>query len=284
MLEGKYLDVITRLEHLEAAGAEELGDQIPHFILQDNLYGVDLSPEAVEITQLALWIRSATRGQTLATLSRNIVHGNSLVHDPAIDKPGFDWRNRFPNVFDRAEVGFDCVIGNPPWERMDLSEREFFSLPAPEIATATTGAKRRKLVERLEIEDPALFGQYTAAKNWTDRQRRYCQDTGKYPLTGKGRTNLYAVFAEMASQILSRNGRVGLLTPSGIATDNTTKDFFAFVAENDRLIRLYDFENRTKKFFPDVDGRFKFCIFNFGGLDAVHKPADFAFFLHKVDD
>ena len=107
-LEGKYLDIVTRLEHLGATGAEELGDQIPHFILQDNLYGVDLSPEAVEITQLALWIRSATRGQTLATLSRNIVHGNSLVHDPEVDSAGFVWRERFPEVFSST---MDC---SPP--------------------------------------------------------------------------------------------------------------------------------------------------------------------------
>ena len=139
-------------------------EQVPTFILQENLYGVDLSPEAVEITQLALWIRSASPGQLLAKLSENIVHGNSLVHDPAVHPAGFDWRERFPDVFSpspsgrgagvnrrREARGFDCVIGNPPWERMKLQEREFFSLPAPEIATATNAAKRRQLVAKLEV-------------------------------------------------------------------------------------------------------------------------------------
>ena len=126
-------------------------EQVPTFILRENLYGVDLFPEAVEITQLALWIRSASPGQLLAKLSENIVHGNSLVHDPEIHPAGFDWRKRFPDVFNREEAGFDCVIGNPPWERMKLQEREFFSLPAPEIATATNAAKRRQLIAKLRI-------------------------------------------------------------------------------------------------------------------------------------
>ena len=73
---------------------------------------MDLSEQSVEITQLALWIRSARRGKTLADLSRNIVRGNSLAET---DLPhAFDWNARFPEVFDREPSGFDCVVGNPP--------------------------------------------------------------------------------------------------------------------------------------------------------------------------
>ncbi len=284
VLEQRYHEVASHLEQHDDPEAEKLDDHVPHMILGDNLYGVDLSPEAVEITQLALWIRSATPGQTLATLSRNIVHGNSLVHDSAMHSDGFDWREQFPEVFNRPESGFDCVIGNPPWERMDLSEREFFSLPAPEIATATTGAKRKKLVEALEDEDPALHARYLETKAGIDKLREYCQQSGAYPLTGKGRTNLYAAFAELAYQLVAPSGRVGLLTPSGIASDLTTMDFFAAIAENSRLIRLYDFENRTRKFFPEVDNRFKFCILVFGGSAVTFDAADFVFFAHHVEE
>jgi len=135
------MEVVGHLEQAGAKNAAKFAEQVPQWILQDNLYGVDLSREAVEITQLA-------PGQTLATLSENIVHGNSLVHDAEVHPDGFDWRERFPQVFDRKvrcrrdQQGFDCVIGNPPWERIKLQEREFFSLPAPEIATATNAAKR----------------------------------------------------------------------------------------------------------------------------------------------
>ncbi|MEQ8838949.1 MAG: N-6 DNA methylase, partial [Lacipirellulaceae bacterium] len=189
-LESRYFEV---LEHLTQLGNKKAKEQavvqqalVPQWILEDNLYGVDLSPEAVEITQLALWIRSATPGQTLAKLSENIVHGNSLVHDAEVHPAGFDWRERFAHVFDREQQGFDCVIGNPPWERIKLQEREFFSLPAPEIATATNAAKRRKLVATLESEDPALYERYEQAQEAAASLLTYCRKSDQYPLTGKG--------------------------------------------------------------------------------------------------
>jgi len=302
VLEHRYHEAIGHLDALGDPRAKDHAASVAEYILNDNLYGVDLSPEAVEITQLALWIRSATPGRTLATLARNIVHGNSLVHDPAIDPAGFDWRERFPEVFDRTpeHAGFDCVIGNPPWERIKLQEREFFSIPAPEIATATNAAKRRTLVAKLESDDPKLYQRYQEALAAAETLLTYCRKSGEYPLTGKGDINTYAVFAELASRIVAPRGRVGLLTPSGIASDKTTKDFFASIAENDRLIRLFDFENRTKTFFPDVDGRFKFCILNFRGAlpsppgrgaggegasgGASGDAADFVFFAHRIED
>ncbi len=284
VLEHRYAEATGHLAALEDPQADNHAARIPEYILNDNLYGVDLSAEAVEITQLALWIRSAVPGRTLATLSHNIVHGNSLVHDPEVHPDGFDWKERFREVFDRPESGFDCVIGNPPWERLDLSEREFFSLSAPKIATATTGAKRKTLIAKLERDDPDLFALYQSTKAMIDSQRDYCRKSGSYPLTGKGRTNTYAVFAELASRVVAPRGRVGLLVPSGIVSDNTTQHFFASLVQTSRLIRVFDFENRTKKLFPEVDGRFKFCIFNFGGEETRHTQAEYVFFAHQMED
>lgn len=301
VLEARYHEVLGHLDPSGQRDAKRLASQVPSFILRENLYGVDLSPEAVEITQLALWIRSASPGQLLENLSENIIRGNSLVHDPEVDPAGFDWRERFPAVFSPRpsdgsgaggeggsdavrEPGFDCVIGNPPWERIKLQEREFFSLPAPEIATATNAAKRRQLVAQLQSSDPALFERYQEALRAADSLLTYCRTSGQYPLTGKGDINTYAAFAELASQLVAPHGRVGLLVPSGIASDMTTKDFFAAIAESNRLIRLYDFENRLKRFFPDVDSRFKFSILNFGGKETTAPHADFFFFAHRIED
>ncbi|MDD3896931.1 MAG: N-6 DNA methylase [Candidatus Peribacteraceae bacterium] len=283
VLEQRYNEVIGYLEQSGEKGTKELFDQVPQFILQKNLYGVDLSPEAVEITQLALWIRSATPGHTLAKLADNIVHGNSLVHDPKVDTNGFKWEERFPDVFEGEAGGFDCVVGNPPWERIKLQEREFFAVSAPEIATATNAAKRRKLVEALKAENPELYRKYQEALAGAEAHLKYCHKSGEYPLTGKGDTNLYAVFAELAFQLVSPRGRVGFLVPSGIASDKTTKDFFAAIAESNRLIRLYDFENK-KNFFPDIDGRIRFCILNFGGAESATDAADFVFFIHRIEE
>ena len=282
-LELRYYEVIGHLEQAGEDQAKELFGQVPEFILQKNLYGVDLSAEAVEITQLALWIRSATPGHTLAKLSANIVHGNSLMHDDKTHAAGFDWKTRFRAVFEREESGFDCVIGNPPWERMKLLEREFFSFSAPEIATATNAAIRAKLIEKLKSEQPKLFESYQQAMALADSLLTYCRKSGEYPLTGQGDINMYAVFAELASQLVAPHGRVGLLVPSGIASDMTTKDFFSSVADSNRLIRLYDFENK-KVFFPEVHPSFRFCILNFAGHAVLISDASFVFFAHQVEE
>ena len=121
---------------------------------------------------------------------------------------------------------------------MKLQEREFFSLPAPEIATATNAAKRRQLVAKLESDDPALYERYQQALAAADSLLTYCRTSDEYPLTGKGDINTYAVFAELAYRLVAPHGRVGLLVPSGIASDMTTKDFFAAVAESNRLDSL----------------------------------------------
>ena len=87
-------------------------------ILNQNLYGVDLSPESVEITKLSLWLKTAERGKTLTYLDNNIKVGNSIISDPAVDPYAFDWEIEFPEVF--ASGGFDLVIGNPPYVRQEL--------------------------------------------------------------------------------------------------------------------------------------------------------------------
>jgi type I restriction-modification system DNA methylase subunit len=123
LLEEHYLRLADGLRLHDEAAANKLEEAAPDHILADNLYGVDLSQQAVEITQLALWLRSARYGRTLADLSHNIVQGNSLVTDRNVHPKALDWKEAFPTVFNRQGSGFDCVIGNPPWERLKLQER-----------------------------------------------------------------------------------------------------------------------------------------------------------------
>jgi hypothetical protein len=278
-----YEYILYNLDFHEGRKHDELYEKVADFILHDNLYGVDLSPQAVEIAQLSLWIRSAQQGKTLADLSRNIVCGNSLVADPDVDTRALDWERAFPEVFGRKERGFDCVIGNPPWERMKLQEREYFDIVDTRISTAVNAAERRRLIKKLEQERPEIHDKYLEAKAEADKNLDYVRSSGRYPLTGKGDINTYAVFAELASRIVSPAGRVGLLLPSGIATDDTTKDFFGALVSGHRLSAVYDFENR-EKIFPDVDGRFKFSAFLFGGTGITTREFDFVFFAHSMDE
>lgn len=283
IFEEKYTDLVVLIAQSDEKRAGKLKDQIPDFILHDNIFGVDLSPSAVEIAQLSLWLQSAKEGKSLADLSKNIVCGNSLVSDPNITPHTMDWQKTFPDVFSRANPGFDCVIGNPPWERFTIKNREFFDVSAPEVLDVSTAAESRELIEKLKKKNPSVYEHYIRAKEMVDKTTDYIRQCDRFPLTCKGDINTYAVFAELAKSIVSPIGRVGLLVPSGIATDNTTKEFFAELTDSNSLIALYDFENR-KKIFPDVDGRYKFCIFLFGGSQTKTKSADFFFFAHNIDD
>ncbi len=100
----------------ELRGRRDLFD-LDRRILQNNLYGVDLNGEAVQIARLSLWIKTAQRGKTLTSLDHTIHEGNSLIDDPAVHAKAFDWRAAFPEVFEKG--GFDVVVGNPPYVRQE---------------------------------------------------------------------------------------------------------------------------------------------------------------------
>lgn len=107
------------IDEMEAkvAGESLVFPNVENSILENNLFGVDINEESVEIAQLALWLRTAKPQRKLNTLSQNIKCGNSLISDPAVagDK-AFDWQKEFPKVFEKG--GFDVVIGNPPYVQL----------------------------------------------------------------------------------------------------------------------------------------------------------------------
>ena len=101
---------------------------VENSILENNLYGVDINEESVEIAQLALWLRTAKPHRKLNSLNQNIKCGNSLISDPAVagDK-AFDWQKEFPQVFEKG--GFDVVIGNPPYVQVGcipVKDKEYY--------------------------------------------------------------------------------------------------------------------------------------------------------------
>lgn len=98
----------------DLADESALFDVVKRNILTDNLYGVDLNPESVEISKLSLWIKTANRNDQLTSLDDNIKCGNSLIDDPSVaGDRAFDWETEFPEIMENG--GFDVVIGNPPY-------------------------------------------------------------------------------------------------------------------------------------------------------------------------
>ena len=98
----------------DLTGTKDLFSDTTREILQNNIFGVDLNKESVEITKLSLWLKTADKNKTLATLENNIKCGNSLIDDVEIaGELAFDWEKEFPQVFKNG--GFDVVVGNPPY-------------------------------------------------------------------------------------------------------------------------------------------------------------------------
>ena len=106
----KYLDD----KIFDLVGTSDLFSDRTKEILQNNIFGVDLNRESVEITKLSLWLKTADKNKTLASLENNIKCGNSLIDEPEIaGNLAFNWEKEFPKVFTNG--GFDIVVGNPPY-------------------------------------------------------------------------------------------------------------------------------------------------------------------------
>ena len=208
------------------------------------------------------------------------------------DERFFNWQVAFPGVWSEWESngihgGFDAVIGNPPWDRMKLQQVEWFVSRRREIALAQRAADRKRMIADLEKAGDPLAHDFATASERAVAATRMARTSGDYPLLSSGDINLYSLFVERAMTIVKPDGMVGLLTPSGIASDKTAARFFKGVSTQGRLRALYDFENRRTRyemhpFFPDVDSRFKFCAFIASPTPTEEAPAKCAFFLQGV--
>jgi hypothetical protein len=117
-------------------GQREAFDLDKH-ILNNNIFGVDLNPESVEITKLSLWLKTANRHKELTALDDNIQCGNSLIDNAKMaGESAFNWKDRFKKVFKNG--GFDVVLGNPPYgilidKKLESYYREHFPLTSYKI-------------------------------------------------------------------------------------------------------------------------------------------------------
>ena len=204
-----------------------------------------------------------------------------------------NWQAAFPGVWTNLknvepDGGFDAVIGNPPWDRIKLQQVEWFAARRPAIALAQRAADRKRMIAALETAGDPLGHDFAKASERAANATRMARTCGDYPLLSRGDVNLYSLFVERAMTLVKPQGMVGLLVPSGIASDKTAATFFQGVATKGRLRALYDFENRRTKFnappfFPDVDSRFKFCAI-VASPASFSEPAHCAFFLQDISE
>jgi hypothetical protein len=211
----------------EITGVRDLFEQDSFIrtILAHNIYGVDINPESVEITKLALWLHTATPGKPLCSLDRNIRCGNSLVgvdfadfyNDrhrtlfSAIDPNkqelinAFDWQAAFPDVFSHG--GFDCVVGNPPYIKLQNFRRV--------------------------QEDAATYL----------LQARRPDGSPVYESTQTGNFDMYLPFIEKGLRLLRSGGRMGYIAPSVWLVNEYGRSLRQLIRRERQMDRWLDFKS-----------------------------------------
>jgi hypothetical protein len=188
----------------------------------------------------------------------------------------FHWPLGFPEAI--AVGGFDCVIGNPPWEVLQLNEEEYFAARSPSIA-ALPGARRKAAINALEIIEPTLWRVYRHDLRLVEATNQFIRENGLYELTARGKLNTYALFAEAFLRLTGPRGRAGLIVPTGIATDDGNKLFFAEVVRKARLVALLGFDNQ-RRIFASVHPDTPFALITFGDAALATR---YSFYILAVE-
>lgn len=228
--------------------------------------------------------QSAPSSERLASFLTN----PSAAYGPMIGKANalsmehqfFHWILEFPDVFEQG--GFDVVLGNPPWERIKLQQQEFFATRDISITNAPNASARNKMINSLPQTNPSLYQEYEVAMHGADATGKFLRESGRCQLTATGDINTYSIFAELTSSLVNERGATGIIVPTGIATDDSNKAFFGAMVENNRLISLFDFENK-EAIFQSVHRSYKFCLLTLSGSNIGKRKAQFGFFLTKVE-
>lgn len=192
----------------------------------------------------------------------------------------FHWPLAFPQVF--AQGGFDCVLGNPPWEVSQMGEEEFFATRAQHIAELA-GDARKQAIAALPETDPRLWDEFVKESQRIAAANNFYRESGRFPLTAVGKLNTYPLFAETMLQITDFGGRAGFIVPSGLGTDDSTKRFFNSLVRNNRLVSFFGFDN-AKKIFPSVHPDTPFVLVTLGATEFDPELAHYLLTVEHLAD
>ena len=206
--------------------------------------------------------------------------------DAARSARALHWPLEFPDVMQRG--GFDVVLGNPPWERVKLEEKEFFATSAPQIASAKGKANRLKMIDALGAAPKGsalhtLYADFIAAKREAEAISEFVRVSGdgggRFVFTGTGDVNTYALFAELFSVLYRKDGQAGVMVPTGIATNDTTAPFFDHLVTQKNLVSLFSY-SEIKAWFSGTKDNQSFSLVTLGKSER----AEFCFRIDMASD
>jgi hypothetical protein len=205
---------------------------IENTILENNLFGVDINEESVEIAKLSLWLRTAKPNRKLNSLNNNIKCGNSLIDDPAVagDK-AFNWQKEFPQVFGREEKTNEVIViqkdETPNYLKLIKEKTVEAQLKAEQGIALSNEAlvitkQLAEYVEKLELVSEPLpvygklkggfdvvIGNPPYGATFSDMEKEFLSKLQTY----KYKFESYVYFFEIGIKILKSNGYLGYITP-----------------------------------------------------------------------
>jgi len=190
----------------------------------------------------------------------------------------FHWCVEFPEVF-VGNGGFDVMCGNPPWDKLQMEDEKWFVGKDMDIVNAANQSARNKLISSLKISNPSLYEDYLEAKRSIASQSNFVKNSGRFKLSSNGKIELSTLFAEHCLDYSI--DAWGLVIPIGIAVNDSNKEFFAKLINENRLISIYCFENKEKLF--DIDSTIKFCLFTSGKKQDNSRKVEAGFYLTRLD-
>ena len=190
----------------------------------------------------------------------------------------FHWCVEFPEVF-AANKGFDVMCGNPPWDKLQMEEEKWFAGKNNDIVKAANQADRKKKISKLQTSDLKLYNEFIQACNAITSQSNFVKNSGRFPLTAVGKLELSSLFGELCLSFSKEAW--GLVVPRGIITDIGNQFFVSKLIDENRLISLYDFENREKLF--EIDSRKNFCLLSVGKAKESTHDVNGGFYLTRID-
>lgn len=194
----------------------------------------------------------------------------------------FHWCVEFPEVFTDATGkldGFDVMCGNPPWDKLQMEEEKWFAGKDEEIVEAENQSQRKKLIVNLQKKDPVLFHEYEEATRSIASEVHFIRESSRFPLTNGGKIELSSLFAELCLNFTKE--RWGMVLPTGIAVNEGNKKIFGKLVSENRLISIYDFENKEGLF--NIHRMFKFCLLTVGKKQGTPRKVTAGFYLTRID-
>ena len=207
-----------------------------------------------------------------------LIKARKTVSDLSERHKFFHWDLEMRDAFTNTRWGFDCIVGNPPWEKVKPSNKEFFTPIDPAFKDLTPNTKKKKRKEEL-LKNKKIKEEWEMYEKHINQKSKF-YNSNVYKLQGKGDKDLYKLILERALNLVTENGTISIVIPSRILFNPGGIDIRKHMLEKN-ILSMYMFENR-KNIFKNVDSRYRFLLLTIQNNTGKDK-FQVGFYLHYLD-